>query len=275
MSSCSYGCSNGYCDSAPSTGGAIIAGHNAADDFTIIPDCWISEAKEKFNVAYDHTSHGSQIISGLNLLESENSVLYAWADGSSSSLVLDIDDYFSSVGDLGSENSWAPATRTYLNSNPDVNVIMWSWCSILGHDINKYLNNMDDLIEDYPNVKFVFMTGHLAGSCDYNWDCSSRASYHSKNEQIRNHVESVEGILFDFGDIESYRDDSSTQCTSNSYLSDKSCSYPVECTWDGSTSCQSSCAHSRQINCHRKARAFWWMMARMAGWDGTSYDSCP
>jgi hypothetical protein len=31
-----------------------------------------------------------------------------------------------------------------------------------------------------------------------------------------------------------------------------------------------SAAHSRPLNGALKGRAFWWMMARMAGWDGKS-----
>ena len=27
-------------------------------------------------------------------------------------------------------------------------------------------------------------------------------------------------------------------------------------------------AHSHCLNCYQKGKAFWWMMARIAGWDG-------
>lgn len=37
--------------------------------------------------------------------------------------------------------------------------------------------------------------------------------------------------------------------------------HPGECATCG-------CAHSKCLNCQLEGRAFWWMMARVAGWDG-------
>lgn len=35
------------------------------------------------------------------------------------------------------------------------------------------------------------------------------------------------------------------------------------------------CAHSRPLNCNLKGRAFWWMVARLAGWDGEARTPLP
>ncbi len=47
--------------------------------------------------------------------------------------------------------------------NSHINVIMWSWCSINDHDAQRYVDNMEILIAEYPDVDFVFMTGHAEG----------------------------------------------------------------------------------------------------------------
>lgn len=128
------------------------------------------------------------------------------------------------------------------------------------------LNAMSQLEADYPEITFIYMTGHLDGS-------GETGNLNVRNNQIRNYCSANNKVLFDFADIESYDPDGDTNFM-ELYANDN-CNYdggnwadewctanPDECL-----SC-SYCAHSRCLNCQQKGQAFWHMMARLAGWDG-------
>ena len=255
----------------------IIIDHNATD-LSKIPSYWINQAKAQLRVSYGHTSHGSQPISGMAVLESDpaHAGLYDFTtDGAVVSDTLSLADYTPS-GDLGNPDrtTWATRTRDYLNgAGSDRNVVVWSWCGQADtseENINLYLSQMNALERDFPNVTFVYMTGHLDGS-------GVDGNLNVRNNQIRDYCRANNKILFDFADIESYDPDG------NYFLdraADDGCYYDGGNWADewcaanpGDPLCAScSCAHSRPLNCNRKARAFWWMMARIAGWDGSTVE---
>jgi hypothetical protein len=276
-----------------------------------IPDTWIEAAKSNLHIAYQHTSHGSQLVTGMSALRSFPAFdsKYDWDDAGSRANALDLDDYgipgcadLSEGDEIDSQGvtPWVTATRNLLD-NPDnnhVNVVMWSWCSINGHDIDRYLDNMEILIDEYgpggskPRaaehpVWFVFMTGHAEGQGEGGF-------IHLANEQIRAHCDAHERILFDFADIENYDPDGNYYydrpmwdnldysntgyrdsnwgeqwCAANagSELEQLATGLGVS----GYNGC-SSCAHSgaattsETINCVLKGRASWHLFARLAGW---------
>ena len=80
--------------------------------------------------------------------------------------------------------SWEPDTRAYLDSHPEVNVIIWSWCGQVSDAseayIDTYLGLMTNLENDYPDVSFVYMTGHLDGQ-------PPGYTIHVRNQQIRDY----------------------------------------------------------------------------------------
>jgi len=263
-----------------STSGDFIIDHNCTD-LTRIPQSAIEQAKSNLHIAYGHTSHGSQLTTGMDGL-----VSFANGGGLDLSLPtnifawLDLDDYFVE-GDLGNPDrtTWAQRTRDYLNNpaNSDVNVVIWSWCGEVDAsetEIDLYLSLMSQLELDYPAVHFVYMTGHADGS-------GLSGNVHIRNQQIRNYCQSNGKILYDFYDIECYDPD-------GNYFGDKyvldSCEYDSDgdadpwgdanwaTEWQNSHEegvdwydCES--AHSESLNANRKAYAAWWLWARLAGWN--------
>jgi hypothetical protein len=254
----------------------IIINHNCTK-LAQIPGEWISKARQTLHIAYGHTSHGSQITDGMTGLKAFKGSAYDWNNGGTGG-ALDLHDY-AMEGDLGNPDftTWASLTRTYLAANPDVNVIIWSWCGQVSwateDDINTYLDLMDGLETDFPKVKFVYMTGHLDGS-------GSTGNLNLMNEVIRKYCIDNKKILYDFADIESYNPDGAA------FLAKKAndaCEYDTNndgsldgnwaIEWQNSHTvnidwymCGS--AHSQPLNANQKAYAAWWLWARLAGWAG-------
>jgi len=256
--------------------GMMIINHNY-NKLNTIPAEWIAAAKQNLHIAYGHTSHGSQITTGMTGLVSYKGPAYSWNDGGTGG-ALDLHDY-AMTGDLGDPDltSWASRTRTYLAANADVNVIIWSWCgqvsSATEADINTYLNLMEGLENEFPDVKFVYMTGHLDGS-------GLTGNLHLRNEQIRNFCKTNNKTLYDFADIESYNPD-------GVYFGDKrpndACDYDTngdgnhDGNWaiewqnthiQGTDWYNCTSAHSQPLNANQKAYAAWNLWARLAGWNG-------
>jgi hypothetical protein len=255
---------------------AIIINHSNIE-LKSIPEDWILKAKQSLNIAYSHTSHGSQLTDGMTGLISFKGSLYSWNEGGTDN-ALRLHDY-AMTGDLGNPDrtSWASLTRTYLSLHTDINVVIWSWCgqvsSSTEEDINLYFDLMSSLENDFKEVKFVYMTGHLDGT-------GINGNLHIRNEQIRNYCRNNNKILFDFADIECYNPD-------NEYFGNKKpddgCYYDsnsdgtLDRNWalewqeihiEGTDWYNCPSAHSQPLNANQKAYAAWWLWARIAGWDG-------
>jgi hypothetical protein len=261
-------------------GQTLIIDHNCTN-LNQIPSEWINTAKQNLHIAYQHTSHGSQLITGMTGLQNWKGEQFAFNNGGSSG-ALDLHDYaIPGASDLGSPDrtSWAQATFNFLNDtkNSHVNVIIWSWCgqvsSADSSDIQTYLDLMTSLENNFPNVRFVYMTGHLDGS-------GIDGNLNQRNEQIKRYCTNNNKILFDFADIESYDPDG------NYYLgkmANDNCDYDSDnngtrdknwaLDWQGSHTenidwYNCSAAHSQALNGNRKAYAAWWLWASLAGWEG-------
>ncbi len=226
----------------------IVADHSACAQLYSIPDSVISSITGDYNIYYAHTSHGSQIMTGLDMVYAED-------------IKFDEPYFYERSDDLGhvGDTSWVPHLRTYLAATPECNMAMFSWCGGCSDNsevgINTYLAKMTELEADYPGIIFIYMTGHLDGG-------GVDGDLYTSNNQIRAYCTANDKVLFDFADIESYDPDGTY------YPNETDACYWCE-DWCAVHTCPScdGCAHSHCFNCYQKGKAWWWMMATISGWN--------
>ncbi|MBE2214213.1 MAG: hypothetical protein IAE82_10110 [Opitutaceae bacterium] len=276
------------------SGQAIVIDHTCTRIDTI-PAAAVQRARETLHIAYGHTSHGSQITLGMQALapfmnarkaDAFPDGAFAFASGGSGGTLDLRDSPFPGASDLGNPNrtAWATATRSYLAAHPDINVIVWSWCGQVDGteaEIANYLALMSALERDYPDVRFVYMTGHLDGG-------GATGNVNVRNEQIRAYCRANDKVLYDFADIESYDPDG--QVNFMERRANDNCDYDSDgngtrdrnwaTVWqaahvEGVDWFDCDAAHSQPLNGNRKAYAAWWLWARLAGWAGSTADTSP
>ena len=259
--------------SAFSGSSAIIADHNAVADFDRIPPEWL-EAAKKLTLYYGGTSHGTQPVYGalaFGQVDSKYRVAVSkWELPPADSLPalrvnyysMEPDEYWSTQEGLNKTRA-AAKSGVYSHS-------MFSWCGEMGSNttqtVQQYLNALDALESEFPKMRFIYMTGHA----EY-LDQWTRSDLLRNNKMVRDYVLAHNKVLFDFYDIEThdpsgkYHPDATDACT---WCAKWCSSHPADCKNLTIPQFEGECAHSHPFNCKMKAKAFWWMMARLAGWDG-------
>jgi hypothetical protein len=253
--------SDGYCcwgtpSASACPAGALISDHSAAAAFDDIPSADIGAAGAGLRIWYGHTSHGSQIVTGLEMLAAEKGAPWVFNQGAGGLSLQEVDGDLGYEGDLG----WEQTTRDHLAAHAaDVDMVMWSWCGGVSENttagIQTYLDAMDQLETDFPQITFVYMTGHT--------DAYSVENLRARNAQIRTWCGQHQKVLFDFEDVESWDPD-------GTYYPDTGDDCAWCSDWCSGHTCPacSECAHSHCFNCYQKGKAFWWLLARLSGWNG-------
>ena len=273
-----------------------------------IPEQYIDAARNNLHIAYQHTSHGTHVsygLFGLQDYKAGDDVLFGITNNNPEPDKLDFRDYaMSSYAESGAnatdlsaeESAFIQATRNYLDDpdNAAINVVMWSWCSISGHDAaGTYLPGMQALIDEYgPGgsrigsgagnrinpVTFIFMTGH------------AETNNNVGDRKPRNQADTIIGyckekgyFCLDYYGIDTHDmdgnywedtgDDGNSAAYGGNFYTDYQNSHqPGVHYYENKSSPGGDVtfgAHNSQhITANRKAYAMWWILARIAGWDG-------
>lgn len=262
---------------------AIIVDHNAVRRFDEIPDQCL-EAARQLTMHYCSTSHGVQIISGLAYIEEHiDAVKYSVAYELYYTQPIDPclppqeDPPAHRICHRGftPDEYWATEegrdeTRRFAASGL-FDFSMFGWCGELSwHEtdyVSDYLSTLDLFEQEYPNMRFIYMTGRADGYGPY-------SHTRENNNQIRDYCGDNNKVLYDYADIENWDPDgnfyeNNSDC---SWCEDWCNSHPEECV-GLMPECEDwvhpgCCPHSHGYNCFIKGKAYWFMMARLAGWDG-------
>lgn len=233
---------------------------HTAVDAAEIPLAWLDAARQ-IDTFFAHRSLGNNIIDGLLDLQAVDPERYAIAFGTSGP---DWFDTYNGIGHTPLGSNGYPQTKIdgfddfIRGGYSRANVAMMKFCP--GDSIPfgtmaaatiwaEYRDMMVELERDYPDVMFIWWTFPLATASD-NRGNDEKAIF---NAAVRNYCAANGCRLFDIADIQSHDPNGAPVVSATGH----------EAMWDGYSD---DGGHFNAVGRARAAEAFWWLLARAAGW---------
>lgn len=245
-----------------------------------IPSHIIDSIKQNIRFHWCGQSHSHQIPTGLELLEEDFPVFdvtvntdgSAWLpEPNGTFCIMDGLSMFNQCGNCcqayimphaywDGSDAQSNVNKTLVDCYPSINISGFLFCGELETAsetyVQNYLSAMANYEQLYPNVKFIYTTGHAQsiGSNGYNrW---------LRNNQIRQFCIENDKILFDFADMDCWHNGESNSYEYNGEIIPlQHPQYDPDIIY-----------HTTEESCKNKAKAIWYTMARLSGWDPTTVD---
>lgn len=269
-----------------------------------IPDDVLQTIRSNFEVFYVHSSHGTHVsfgAFGLPGFKSGYSTKFA-VNSQKTGDNLVFQDYRHSqpspytVCDLSTADAnwdkWLTDSRTWLENNQSTNVFMWSWCDITRHNVEAYCNAMETLIGEYGQggskvgpgkarqipVHFIFMTGHAVKNANIGQGLpKNQADYIINFCKTRGYFcldyYSIDTTTMDGVYYEDTDDNGNSARYGGNFYLDWQNKHTKGIDWyenksSPNGSVETGSHNTQHITANRKAYVFWWILARLTGWDG-------
>ncbi len=235
----------------------IIVDHHCTD-LAQIPALWIERVKQNLRLFHASTSHGMQPIEGMSRLETYDpryGMAYDW------SLPVEANSLCILHQSWYEPELFFTGVQGYLDANPLINVAMYFWCGQASdYDVNQYISAIEALEAANPKVTFVYTTGHAQEN-----DCAG-CGRHRFNEALRKYCREHNKVLFDFADMDVWYNDEMHTYISPSWCACAGEAIPLQHPhYNGDEA-----YHTTFESCELKGKAFWWMLAKIAGWESAT-----
>jgi hypothetical protein len=236
----------------------IVIDHNAVNA-DAIPQAWLDAARHQV-VFFNHRSIGNNILEGVADLALQNPTRYGIDVVYGHETDEGINHYM--AGSNGDPLSKISGFSGLVKDGHDIAFMKFCvgdfppWTSVSPNDIwSAYRDAMENLQALYPNTVIVWWTSPLTSPAD------GRGLEHfaTFNAMVRQYVAENGGVLFDMADIESH-DPGGDPVTSGGYEAMYN-----DYSDDG--------AHLNETGRQRVASAIWWLLARVAGWEGVTHSN--